>query len=79
VKAKKAYRLHKELGVQLRNKTCQRHLEAPLRADRAQEIRHINLRPTGFAIDQLASVRSFQRRVACVILGVIRCRLPRRQ
>lgn len=40
VNAKKVYRLYRELGLQLRNKTPKRRVKAKLREDRAPAIRH---------------------------------------
>ena len=37
--AKKVYRLHRELGLQLRNKTTKRRVKAKLREDRAPAVR----------------------------------------
>lgn len=39
VNAKKVYRLYKELGLQLRNKTPKRRVKAKLREDRAPAVR----------------------------------------
>jgi putative transposase len=39
VNAKKVYRIYREMGLQLRNKTPKRRVKAKLREDRAEAVR----------------------------------------
>lgn len=55
VNMKKVYRLYRELGLQLRNKTPKRRVKAKLREDRAAAIRPNDAWATDFVHDQLAT------------------------
>jgi hypothetical protein len=57
---KKVYRLHRELGLQLRNKTPKRRVKAKLREDRAPAIRPNDVWAMGFVHDQLATDRKLR-------------------
>lgn len=57
VNAKKVYRLYRELGLQLRNKTPKRRVKAKLREDRAPAIRPNDVWAMDFVHDQLATGR----------------------
>jgi putative transposase len=60
VNAKKVYRLYRELGLQLRNKTPKRRVKAKLRADRAPAVRHNDVWAMDFVHDQLATGRKLR-------------------
>ena len=60
VNLKKVYRLYRELGQQLRNKTPKRRVRAKLREDRAPAIRLNNVWAMDFAHDQLATSRKLR-------------------
>lgn len=57
VNMKKVYRLYRELGLQLRNKTPKRPAKAKLREDRAPAIRPNDVLAMDFVHDQLATGR----------------------
>ena len=59
VNMKKVYRLYRELGLQLRNKTPKRRVKAKLREDRAPAIRP-NVWAMDFVHDQLATGRKLR-------------------
>jgi putative transposase len=58
--AKKTYRIYKELGTQLRNKTSQRRVKAKQREDRKEAIRPIDVWAMDFVHDQLATGRKIR-------------------
>ena len=60
VNAKKVYRLYRELGLQLRNKTPKRRVKAKLREDRAPAIRPNDVWAMDFVHDQLATGRKLR-------------------
>ena len=60
VNAKKVYRLYKELGLQLRNKTPKRRGKAKLREDRAPAVRPNDVWAMDFVHDQLATGRKLR-------------------
>jgi len=60
VNAKKVYRLYRELGLQLRNKTPKRRVKAKLREDRALAIRPNDVWAMDFVHDQLATGRKLR-------------------
>ena len=57
---KKTYRLYKELGMQLRNKTPKRRVKAKLREDRQDAIRPNEVWAMDFVHDQLATGRKIR-------------------
>jgi len=57
---KKVYRLYRELGLQLRNKTPKRRVKAKLREDRAPAIRSNDVWAMDFVHDQLATGRKLR-------------------
>lgn len=57
VNVKKVYRLYKEMGLQLHNKTPRRHVKAKLREDRTDAVRPNDVWPIDFVHDQLATGR----------------------
>ncbi len=57
---KKIYWLYRELGLQLRNKTPKRRVEAKLREDRAPTIRPNDVWAMDFVHDQLATGRKLR-------------------
>ncbi len=57
VNAKRIYRLYKELGLQLRNKTPKRRVRAKLKEDRAQASHSNHVWAMDFVHDQLATGR----------------------
>jgi putative transposase len=60
VNAKKVYRLYRELGLQLRNKTPKRRVKAQLREDRAPTIRPNDVWAMDCVHDQLATGRKLR-------------------
>ena len=60
INAKKTYRIYKELGIQLRNKTPKRRVKAKLREDRAEAVRPNDARAMDFVHDQLALGRTIR-------------------
>ncbi|WP_425511334.1 IS3 family transposase [Sphingobium fontiphilum] len=60
VNAKKVYRLYRELGLQLRNKTPKRRVKAKLREDRAPAVRPNDVWAMDFVHDQLATGRKLR-------------------
>jgi putative transposase len=60
VNAKRIYRLYKEMGMQLRNKTPKRRVKAKLREDRADAVRPNDVWAMDFVHDQLATGRKFR-------------------
>lgn len=56
----KVYRLYRELGLQLRNKTPKRRVKAKLREDRVPAVRPNNVWAMGFVHDQLATGRKLR-------------------
>lgn len=60
VNAKKVYRLYRELGLQLRNKTPKRRVKAKLREDRAPAIRPNDVWAMDSVHDQLATGRKLR-------------------
>src|SRR3546814_697404 len=60
VNPKKVYRLYRELGLQLRNKTPKRRVKAKLREDRAPAIRPNDVGAMDFVHDQLATGRKLR-------------------
>ena len=60
VNAKKVYRLYRDLGLQLRNKTPKRRVKAKLREDRAPAIRPNDVWAMDFVHDQLATGRKLR-------------------
>ncbi len=57
---KKDYRLYRELGLQLRNKTPNRRVKANLREDRAPAVRSNDVWAMDFVHDQLATGRKLR-------------------
>jgi len=57
---KKVYRLYRELGLQLRNKTLKRRVKAKLREDSAPAIRPNDVWAMDFVHDQLATGRTLR-------------------
>jgi len=57
---KKVYRLYRDLGLQLRNKTPKRHVKAKLREDRSPAIRPNEVWAMDFVHDQLATIRKLR-------------------
>ncbi|ORE91080.1 integrase catalytic subunit [Stappia sp. 22II-S9-Z10] len=57
VNAKRIYRLYKEMGMQLRNKTPRRRVKAKLREDRTAAVRPNDVWAMDFVHDQLATKR----------------------
>ena len=60
VNLKKVYRLYRELGLQLRNKTPKRRVKAKLREDRAPAVRPNDVWAMDFVHDQLATGRKLR-------------------
>lgn len=60
INAKKTYRIYKELGMQLRNKTPKRRVKAKLRKDRAEATRPNDVWAMDFVHDQLATGRKIR-------------------
>jgi putative transposase len=60
INAKKTYRIYKELGMQLRNKTPKRRAKAKLREDRADAVRPNDVWAMDFVEDQLATGRKIR-------------------
>ena len=60
INAKKNYRIYKELGMQLRNKTPKRRVKAKLREDRAEAARPNDVWAMDFVHDQLATGRKIR-------------------
>jgi len=60
VNMKKVYRLYRELGLQLRNKTPKRRVKAKLREDRAPAIRPNDVWAMDFVHDELATGRKLR-------------------
>jgi putative transposase len=57
VNAKRIYRLYKEMGLQLRNKTPKRRVKAKLREDRTEAVHSNDVWAMDFVHDQLATGR----------------------
>ncbi|TWG96324.1 helix-turn-helix protein [Mesorhizobium sp. J18] len=60
INRKKTYRLYKELGMQLRNKTPKRRVKAKLREDRAEAVGPNDVWAMDFVHDQLATGRKIR-------------------
>ncbi|WP_417523689.1 IS3 family transposase, partial [Marinovum sp.] len=60
INAKKTYRIYKELGMQLRNKTPKRRVKAKLREDRAEAVGPNDVWAMDFVHDQLATGRKIR-------------------
>lgn len=60
VNPKRIYRLYKELGLQLRNKTPKRRVKAKLREDRRPAVQINEIWAMDFVHDQLATVRKIR-------------------
>ena len=60
VNLKKVYRLYRELGLQLRNKTPKRRVKAKLREDRAPAVRPNDVWAMDFVHDELATGRKLR-------------------
>ncbi len=60
VNPKRVYRLYKEMGMQLRNKTPKRRVRAKLRDDRAAAIGSNDVWAMDFVHDQLATGRKLR-------------------
>jgi putative transposase len=60
VNAKRIYRLYKELGLQLRNKTPKRRVKAKLREDRTEAVHSNDVWAMDFVHDQLATGRKIR-------------------
>lgn len=58
--AKRIYRLYKELGLQIRNKTPKRRVKAKLREDRADATQNNQVWAMDFVHDQLATGRKIR-------------------
>ncbi len=60
INAKKTYRVYKELGMQLRNKTPKRRVKAKLREDRKEAVNPNEVWAMDFVHDQLATGRKIR-------------------
>ncbi|WP_446720587.1 IS3 family transposase [Mesorhizobium sp. L-2-11] len=60
VNAKRIYRLYKELGLQIRNKTPRRRVKAKLREDRTEAVHSNDVWAMDFVHDQLATGRKIR-------------------
>ncbi len=60
VNMKKVYRLYRELGLQLRNKTPKRRVKAKLREDRTEAVHSNDVWAMDFVHDQLATGRKLR-------------------
>ena len=60
VNAKRIYRLYKEMGMQLRNKTPRRRVKAKLREDRTDAVRPNDVWAMDFVRDRLATGRKLR-------------------
>lgn len=60
VNAKRIYRLYKEMGIQLRNKTPRRRVKSKLREDRKDAVRPNDVWAMDFVHDQLATGRKLR-------------------
>jgi len=60
VNVKKVYRIYREMGLQLRNKTPKRRVKAKLREDRADAVRANDVWAMDFVHDQLATGRKLR-------------------
>ena len=60
VNAKRIYRLYKQMGLQLRNKTPKRRVKAKLREDRSEATRNNEIWAMDFVHDQLVSGRKIR-------------------
>jgi putative transposase len=60
VNAKRIYRLYRELGLQLRNKTPKRRVKAKLREDRSEAVHSNDVWAMDFVHDQLATGRKIR-------------------
>jgi putative transposase len=60
INQKKTYRIYKELGMQLRNKTPKRRVRAKLREDRHEAVRPYDVWAMDFVHDQLATGRKIR-------------------
>jgi putative transposase len=60
VNAKKTYRIYKEMGLQLRNKTPKRRVKAKLRDDRTEAVKNNDVWAMDFVHDQLATGRKLR-------------------
>ena len=60
INAKKTYRIYKELGMQLRNKTPKRRVKAKLRDDRAEAVGPNDVWAMDFVHDQLVTGRKIR-------------------
>jgi putative transposase len=60
VNPKRIYRLYKEMGLQLRNKTPKRRVKAKLRADRMEPMHSNHVWAMDFVHDQLATGRKIR-------------------
>jgi putative transposase len=60
INQKKTYRIYKELGMQLRNKTPKRRVKAKLREDRAEAVGPNDVWAMDFVHDQLATGRKMR-------------------
>ena len=60
INPKRTYRIYKELGMQLRNKTPRRRVKAKLREDRVEAIAPNDVWAMDFVHDQLATGRKIR-------------------
>ncbi len=60
INTKRTYRIYKELGMQLRNKTPKRRVKAKLREDRAEAVGPNDVWAMDFVHDQLATGRKIR-------------------
>jgi putative transposase len=60
VNPKRIYRLYREMGLQLRNKTPKRRVKAMLREDRSTAVRHNETWAMDFVHDQVATGRKIR-------------------
>ena len=60
INLKKTYRIYKELGMQLRNKTPKRRVKAKLREDRSEAVHPNDVWAMDFVHDQLATGRKIR-------------------
>lgn len=60
VNPKQIYRLYREIGLQLRNKTPRRRVKARLREDRSEAVRHNETWAMDFVHDELATGRKIR-------------------
>lgn len=70
---KKTYRIYREMGLQLRNKTAKRRVKAKLREDRTVATRPNETWSMDFVHDQLATGRKLR---VLTVVDILHARLP---